>query len=131
MIQLRKRHIDPFDIFDSLFPNPFDDVERIDGASLKSKVDVQGENYSVTLEVPGFEESEIDIEVRDGLLNIKAEHDEKSEHQYFYKKVNRAWTLPKDVKSEEIQAKLKNGILTVLVPKGGLPEPKKVKLLSG
>lgn len=131
MIQLNKVYIDAFDIFDSLFPNPFNELERIDEASLKSKVDEQNENYSVTLEVPGFEENEIDIEVHDGLLNIKAEHSEKPEHLCFYKKVNRSWTLPKNVKSEEIQAKLKNGILTVLVPKGSLPEPKKVKLLSG
>ena len=105
--------------------------KKVDGAALQSRVDVQDENYSVTLEVPGFDESEIDIEVRDGLLYIKAEHDEKSEHQHFYKKVNRSWTLPRGVKSEEIQAKLKNGILTVLVPKREVTEHKKVKLLSG
>lgn len=131
MIQLRKKYNDPFEIFDYMMSDLFNPAfgKKFDGTALQSKVDVQNENYSVTLEVPGFDESEIDIEVHDGLLYIRAEHDEKSEHQHFYKKVNRSWTIPKDVKSEEIQAKLKNGILTVLIPRTGLSEPKKVKLL--
>src|SRR5690606_33229076 len=131
MIQLRKRYTEPFDIFNYMISDLLDpDLgKKVDGAALQSRVDVQNENYSLTLEVPGFDESEIDIEVHDGLLYIRAEHDEKSEHQHFYKKVNRSWTIPKDVKSEEIQAKLKNGILTVLIPRTGLSEPKKVKLL--
>lgn len=117
---------DPFDVFNALFTDPFSD--RNDGLSLKSKVEDTGSDYTFTIEVPGFTEDEINIEVRDRSLEVVAEHKENADGKYFHQHVHRAWSLPKGINEDSINATLKNGILSVAVPKKEVPEPKKVQV---
>ena len=56
-------------LFDSMFQLPWYEKED----HLKSKVDSNNECIIFTLEVPGFEENEIDIELKDRNLQITAE----------------------------------------------------------
>lgn len=117
---------DPFDVFSTLFHDPFSDRE--DGLSLRSRVEDTGSDYTFTIEVPGFTEEEINIEVRDRNLEIVAEHKEKSDGKYFHQSVHRAWSLPRGVNEDSINATLKNGILSIAVPKKEIPEPKKIQV---
>jgi HSP20 family protein len=119
---------DPFDFFNAFFADPF--TNRDDGLSLKSHVEDTENNYTFTIEVPGFDESEINIEIKDRQLTIKAEHKEGSEGRHFHSSVQRSWSLPRGVKEEDVSATLKNGVLTVLVPKKEIQEVKKIKVLK-
>jgi HSP20 family protein len=122
---------DPFDLFNAFFADPF--MDRNDGLSLKSHVEDTEKNYTFTVEVPGFDEKEIDIEVKDRNLTITAEHKEGTEgteSRHFHSKVQRAWSLPRGVNEDDVAATLKNGVLTVVVPKKEIPEGKKIKLLK-
>ena len=85
----------------------------------------QEDEYVVTVDVPGFDKDEIDIRVADQALRIDAEHEEETEEEaeeYLRKErheksLHRMIRLPEAVNEEEITATVKNGVLTIHVPK--------------
>jgi HSP20 family protein len=75
--------------------------------------------------VPGAKKEEITVEVKDGVLRVDAEHQEKKEETKAKETVYRsqmqssfhyAASLPKRVEEDKARAKLKDGILTVSLP---------------
>lgn len=82
-------------------------------------------NFIVVVDIPGFEEDEIDIEITETTLKIKGKHKkqqkkqegkiikkertEKSQKRYIY--------LPKSIDKDKSSAELKNGILKITLPK--------------
>ena len=82
-------------------------------------------HYVVTTELPGVNKSDISVEVRDGVLTIhgekKSEREEKSEKRRYVERsfgsFNRAFTLPSDADEKKIEAKFKDGVLTVTLAK--------------
>ncbi len=79
----------------------------------------------VTLEIPGIEKDDIEIETTDDELYIRAEKPAapESEEESLYKSersyglFRRTIKLPCGVKREEAKASLHNGLLTVTLPK--------------
>jgi len=92
--------------------------------------------YEVVMELPGVEEKDIDVQVHDGVLTIKgekrSEKEEKGKSFYFsersYGSFQRSFRLPEDVQQDAIGAHIKDGVLTVRVPKAqpSTPEPTKI-----
>jgi HSP20 family protein len=98
-----------------------------------------GDHYEMRLEVPGIPKDNIDIQVNQNGIEIKAEcKDEKEEKgknwlrrecsgTSFYRSVE----LPEELKTDYVDAELKDGVLTVSLPKLE-PKPgqkaKKVKI---
>lgn len=115
--------VDPFNMFEAIFADPFTD--RTDGVSLKTLVESIDNNYVFTLELPGFNENEIDIQVRNGQLQIIAEHKDQN-GKFFHSCVQRTWSLPEPVNQDNVEAVLKNGVLTVKVPKKSVEKVKKI-----
>lgn len=83
------------------------------------------EEFVVTIDVPGFDRNEIDLRVSDGTLWIEGEHreaQEEEEEKYVrrerrHETMRRSIRLPVAVNPSEVTAKLRNGILTITVPK--------------
>jgi HSP20 family protein len=79
----------------------------------------------VELDVPGFDEKELELEVSDHTLTVKgersAEAEEKRKSYYFHerleKRFERRFTLPPEVDTEHIDARFSTGVLEVHVPK--------------
>jgi HSP20 family protein len=90
----------------------------------------------VELEVPGFDEKELEVQVSDHVLSIAGERLEETEkkektlqlHERLEKKFERRFELPADVDSEHIKAEYLKGVLTVHVPKTGKTKPRKVEI---
>ena len=90
-------------------------------------VDVsEGEkDYTVTAELPGLEEKDIDVTVTDHLLTIKGEKsyekEEKNKDHHLseraYGSFQRSFTMPEGVDAAKITATLTKGVLTVSLPK--------------
>lgn len=86
--------------------------------------------------VPGFKKDEIQVEVQDGVLNIHAEHEEKSEEngekflrrERRYGAFTRQATLPVAVAEGQAKAELKDGVLTLRLPKVPEAQAKKIKI---
>jgi HSP20 family protein len=81
--------------------------------------------YEITAELPGMDESNIDVKFSDGVLSIKGEKKEEKEErkkdQYLserrYGSFQRAFRVPDGVDADKIEANFKNGVLTVTLPK--------------
>lgn len=66
------------------------------------------------LDMSNFKPEEVTIKTEKNLLKIDAEHKDESDHSAVYHKFSRQFTLPKDVDSSTITAKLANdGLLTI------------------
>lgn len=125
----------PFRAFDDLWNDftilKFPDVEfpRID-------IKEDDKEYSITAEVPGYTKEEINIEIDNGVLNISSEHKEQKEEtkkDYIYKErsessFRRSIRIPDNIKTEELDARLDNGLLTLHIPKKELPAPRKIEI---
>mgnify|MGYP000664761225 CR=1 FL=1 len=98
-----------------------------------------GDRYEMRLEMPGIPKDDINIEVTPTTIEISAEHDENKEdkHKNWLRRERssmsyyRALELPEELKTDNVDAELKDGILTVKLPKmEPKPErkPKKVQI---
>jgi len=78
----------------------------------------------VRMEMPGFEPSELNVEVTGNLLKVEAEHKEpaekgekaKEKFERAYAHVKRVLTLPPEIEPEKVEGVLRNGVLEVHVP---------------
>ena len=84
--------------------------------------------YSVTAELPGMDENDIELSMSNGALVIKGEKKRESEDkgngyhrkERSYGTFHRALPLPQEVDAEKVEATFKKGVLTITLPK--LPE---------
>ncbi len=84
-------------------------------------------------EVPGFEKDQIRITIDAGQLFVSGERavEEKNDVKYhqserWYGKFHRSFMLPTSIQADGIQANLKNGILTVVLPKREEAKPRQI-----
>lgn len=97
--------------------------------------------YRITMELPGVEEKDIDITVNSGAVTVKGEksasREEKGETWFFserqYGSFSRSFRLPDDADGEKVEAHLKDGVLSITLPKRTpeAPEATKVKIKRG
>lgn len=111
-------------------------------AILKPNVDIEAseKEYTVTVEVPGVEEDNIQLELTQNMLIIKGEKSRQSEKkskdvfrvERSYGAFQRVLSLPGDADLDKIEAAFKNGVLTVTLPRkaASKPEGKVIKVKS-
>jgi HSP20 family protein len=87
--------------------------------------------YRITMELPGVEEKDIDLAVHDGVVSVKGEksatREEKGETWFFserqYGSFSRSFRLPADADGDKIEAHLKDGVLSLTIPKRATSAP--------
>jgi len=118
---------DPLEIMNSVF----DDVDFFGpGLACRSPaVDVREEEgrYVIEAELPGLSEKDLKLELKDGVLSLStAKSEEKNEENKARRWIRRerrefsferSFELPEDADGEKIEAKFKDGLLTVELPK--------------
>lgn len=77
--------------------------------------------YSFSIELPGFEKSEIKILTKNCSLQVKAEGGDDQRRE-------KSVRLPSDADPSKTQAKLKNGILYIDIPKKQSAKSKEIKV---
>jgi HSP20 family protein len=90
----------------------------------------------VELEVPGFDEKELEIVVSDHVLAVTGEREEEKErkektlrfHERLERRFERRFELPTEVDSEHVTAEYAKGVLTVHVPKTAHEKPRKIEI---
>ena len=90
-------------------------------------IDEKGNRFIVKIDVPGVDKSNINVEVKDRILTVSANRNESQEEKNAKGKIirrerytgnfQRSVTLPSDVKAGAVEAKYKNGVLTITIPK--------------
>ena len=94
------------------------------------------DEFVIELEVPGYEEKELGIEVTDHTLTVTGEHvvpTERTEKTFRLKErmqteFERRFQLPQEVDSEHLKARFERGLLEVHAPKQPMAKPKTVPI---
>lgn len=104
-------------------------------------VDVYEDEHKIVLklEVPGIQESDLDIRMENNTLTVRGErkfdHEEKEENfhriERRYGSFYRAFTLPSTVDSENVQARYENGVLRLELLRKAESKPKQIKVNIG
>ena len=87
--------------------------------------------YRISMELPGVDEKDMDVSVDDGVVTVKGQKssqtEEKGETWFFserqYGAFSRTFRLPPDADEDKVKADLKNGVLTISVPKKSAEPP--------
>ena len=93
----------------------------------------------INAEIPGINPDDINISIIDNVLTIKGEKKEEKEEKEencYCKEIccgsfSRSVRLPVSVKTEDINASYKNGILKIVLPKKEEAKPKKIEVKVG
>ena len=94
------------------------------------------DSFYIRSEIPGMTLSELDVSVTGRNVTISGERKIPSEdYQVSYHrrereegKFRRQFNLPTDVESDQVQAKYRNGILMIVLPKAESAKPKKITI---
>jgi len=94
--------------------------------------------YVVELEVPGFEEKELKLEIADGRLTIAGtltEVTDESEKTFrvrerIERSFERSFVLPVEAESEHLSATVEKGVLKIHAPKAKVAEPRRVAITT-
>jgi len=100
-----------------------------DWLSPASEASQNGDGYRIAIELPGVAEDDIHVTVEEGVLQIrgekKSEREEKGDTWYFSERqfgsISRSFRLPGDADAGQVKAEMKDGVLTITVPKKAAP----------
>jgi HSP20 family protein len=122
------------ELFDNLFINKWNTEERANFVPATNIVENE-KDFRIELSAPGFNKTDIKVEVENDTLVIKGEHkEEKNEtkenytrKEFNYGSFTRSFTLPENINTETLEAKYENGILNIVLPKKTEEKVKAVK----
>ena len=124
--------------FDRRICRMLDEVGIAPAAIPAADVYETDKEFTFELEVPGFEENELSIEVNDHTLVVKGEQletkDEKDKqyrlHERLEKTFERRFTLPLDVDTTKHRRRVQQGRADRYAPKVDVPKPRKVAIAA-
>ena len=134
---------DPFnELVDGLFKGFFVRPMFFEGARetlLRMKVDVAEKNdaYAVTAELPGVNKEDIQISIDGAQVTLAAEvkrdkevtRDERVLHaERSYGKLSRSFTLPQEIDEARTEAKFRDGVLELTLPKKAAAARKQIAI---
>jgi len=116
-------------------------VQPMQGMPAIDIYDEDGKQLVAEVSAPGFNKDDVEVNVHNGVLEIKGEKHEKEEdkkgkkrsymvresHASFYRSI----ALPKYADVDHVDAQFDNGVLKVTVPFKELPQPKKIAIGTG
>jgi HSP20 family protein len=113
--------------FDSLFGQGFEVGSYVPRVDISEDKD----NLYLVAELPGMTENDVKVTVSEGILSIRGEKKRKEEHETRnYYRIERShgefvrqFTLPENLKEEEIEAEFTDGVLEVRIPKAEPTKP--------
>jgi len=133
-----RREVD--DLFSRFFDLGESGLQTEEGSFIPSiNVKETEDAFEVSAEVPGLKPEDIKVEYDDGVLTLSGEKkEEREEEQGNYHVIERRFgsfsrsvRLPKDVDVEKLQAKHKDGVLTVTLPKSTKNAAKTIEVKAG
>ncbi len=142
----RTRGWDPFEMMQDLMRwDPFREMSRRmlgeEPAAFVPTFEVKEtkDSYVFRADLPGVKEGDLDISLTGNRLAISGHRQEESKEEgeqfYAYERsygsFSRSFTLPEGIDAEHVQADLKDGVLTVVLPKKPEVQPKRIALKGG
>ena len=93
--------------------------------------------YILDMDLPGFTEKDVEINLKDRVLSISSKleekQEEKKEGEWLIKErrsscFSRRFTLPQDIDAEKVTAEFKHGVLSVDIPRKPEPQAKQIAI---
>lgn len=113
-----------WDLFDDVMTGFFKPVVSGGAVGYMRTDVVEGDNeYTLEIELPGFDKNELSLNLKDGYLEVSAVKEENKEEgkkyasRERYTKVTRSYYVGEKVTEEDIKAKYENGVLKISFPK--------------
>lgn len=135
---------DPFnelvdDLFKGFLVRPVSYENGRADAPPRVKVDVAEKNgaYLVTAELPGVKKEDIQLSIDGAQVTLSAEtkrekeasQDERVLHtERVYGKLSRSFTLPQEIDETKAEAKFKDGVLELTLPKKAAAQRKQISI---
>lgn len=127
-------HTDRF--FNDFWPGTLFENRPVFGEDLKVNIVESEDNYTLTAEVPGMTDKDIDLEIEDGRMTLKGHVEESQEkeephfrmQEFSRRSFERSFRIGEGIDPENITAKLDKGVLTVVLSKKEEAKPKTVKV---
>ena len=126
-------------VFEQFFDEPFLTLMPVQTQGQHGlAIDLSEDDNSVIVRatLPGFTKEEVNVEVDEGIVTISGEHNEErvegGENEKFYRRerrfgsVQRRIALPVPVREQDAAAELKDGMLTLRLPKVQKAPAKKI-----
>lgn len=124
-----------FSVFDSLFDrlNDAQDDARSPQPWRRLSVQENESSLTVTLDVPGLNENDIGVALHDGFLHVRGERKtESAEETKLVRaaglKFEKSFKLVTKVDIEAASASVKDGVLTITLPKAAEAKPREIKV---
>ncbi len=132
LAELRDQFDSLFDRFLTRWAEPFEELGL--GRFWAADLEENDQEVVVKAEVPGFEPSELDVQVSGNVLTLKAEKKEERKskggnghhEEQRYRTFHRSVALPPGTNPDQIEARYKNGVLEVHVPKSEEAKGKRI-----
>lgn len=136
MSLVRRVPMTEFDAIERRMRRLFDEVGFAQAPLPAADVYETDEEYVVELEVPGYAEKELTVEVFDHVLAVKGEQEttthEKTKQFRLQERLERTFerrfTLPGEVDTGHLKASYTEGVLEVHAPKAPTAKPTKVAI---
>ena len=111
------------DTFDNIIDQFFNDLSYDPRFSLMNTNNVSNyyneneKEYYLTMDVPGMSKDDIEVTFDSNRLKISGQRKSDKYDSYKYGKMERNFSVPSNVETDKISAKIDNGVLKVLLPK--------------
>ena len=128
---------DPFQVArDLLSWDPFFGGRQVSAFVPAFEVKETNEAFVVKADIPGVQESDLDIAVHNNVLTVSGtrQSEERKEGESFalyerqYGSFSRSFSLPDTADGDRIAAKLDSGVLTLTISKKAEAKPRKIAL---
>jgi HSP20 family protein len=133
---MNRLHREIDSVFGDSFATPAASSER--SVSWTPSVDVRedADRFTVHADLPGVDAKDVQVTADNGTLTIRGERRfEKKEGKKGFERLERVegsflrrFTLPDNVRAEEIKARHNNGVLEIVIPKQVAPEPRRINV---
>lgn len=138
LVLRNNRARDPYSFARDLFGwDPFSGLERQPSAFAPTfEVKETNEGFVIKVDLPGVEDKDLDINLHNGVLTVAGHRDaeERKEGETYalyerqYGSFTRSFALPDVADGDRIDAKLVNGVLTLLIAKKADAKPRKIAI---
>ena len=136
---IKKSEFDPFRTMrDMLRWDPFREMTPMSVYTPSFDVTETKDSYVFKADVPGVKQEDLEVTLTGNRLQIAGKRDieteEKNDTYYTYERqfgtFTRAFTLPDNIDSEHVKSDLKDGVLTLVIPKYIAAPAKKIPIAT-
>ncbi len=96
------------------------------------------DNFEIMVELPGVKKEDLTLEVKENTLTLRGERrqakDAKEEGVHRVERVYgsflRSFTLPSNIRTDDVKAGFQDGVLTIVLPKAEEAKPRQIRIAA-